>query len=190
MTVLVAKLHRDLAQRAKGFGVFIAQRPGDGETIDKNTLATVGVVHQAMQKLQPWLQLASGQVAVQRQVESGVGVAVGIGLGLHVEQHAEVALADERNALGDQCQGAGFCGHAAHLRKAAVTQGQQPVQQGFRVFHQCCVVEYGQLETTVPQFGFRLGRPAFSAGLIVVGVRPQPAGIVLAVMPATPFNRQ
>src|SRR3546814_5282642 len=57
---------------------------------------------------------SSDLVAVQRQVESGVGVTVGIGLGLHVEQHAEVALADERNLLGDQFQRAGFGGDAAH----------------------------------------------------------------------------
>lgn len=86
VTVLVAKLHGDFAQRLKQRRILLAQGIGDRKAVDENTFATLGVIHQAMQKLQPRLQLAGGQVGVQRQVEGGVGVAVGVRFGLHVEQ--------------------------------------------------------------------------------------------------------
>jgi hypothetical protein len=102
--VLVAKLYWHVTEVAKALGVFLAQGLGNGETIDENALTPFGVIDQAMQKLQPRLQLARRQVGVQGQVEGGVGIAVGIGFGLHIEQHAKVAFADKGDTAGDQRQ--------------------------------------------------------------------------------------
>ncbi|MNF19294.1 hypothetical protein D3C80_2239840 [compost metagenome] len=55
MAVLVAKLHGDLAKAGECLRVFAAQGVGDGKTVDENTLATLGIVDQAMQELQPRL---------------------------------------------------------------------------------------------------------------------------------------
>ncbi|MND61612.1 hypothetical protein D3C80_528730 [compost metagenome] len=143
-----------------------------------------------MQELQPRLQLPGWQIAVQRQVERGVGVAVGVGLGLHVEQHAEIALADEGNPLGDQLQRAGFGGHATDLGQSDIPYRQQPLQQGVRVVHQRLILEYRQLQITVPKPGFWLACLALGAGLVVIGVGAQPAGVEAAAVAVLPINRQ
>jgi hypothetical protein len=167
-----------------------AQRIGNRKTIDKNTLATLGVIHQAMQKLQPRLQLASRQVGMQRQVESGVGIAVGIGLGLHVEQHAEVAFTNEGNTLRDELQRTGFGGYATHLRQADVAHGEQPLQQRGVVVHQRRVFEHRQLQIAAPKKGLGLGGQAFGAGFIIVGMRAQPARIETAEVAVLPVDAQ
>nr|GFC69659.1 hypothetical protein [Tanacetum cinerariifolium] len=135
--VLVAKLHRDFAQQTVGIRVLLTQRLRDREAVDEAAVASLGVVHQAMQKLQAGLQLTCRQVGVQRQVEGGVGVTVGIGSGLHVEQHAEIALANERYALSQRTERTRHGGHAPYLGQPDVAYRQQPVEEGLWVLHHC-----------------------------------------------------
>ncbi|MNI46373.1 hypothetical protein D3C73_1008330 [compost metagenome] len=100
---------------------------------------------------------------MQRQVECGVGIAVGISFGLHIEQHAEIALADEGNSLRDQLQRTGLGGYAAHLGQAGIAHRQQPLQQGFIVIHQRLIFEHRQLQVVAPEPGCGLVRQAFGA---------------------------
>ena len=188
--VLVAELHGYFTQGLKQLRILQTQGVGDRKTIDENTFATLGIIHQAMQKLQPRLQLASRQIRVQWQVEGGVGVAVGVGFGLHIEQHAEVAFADERNPLRDELQRARLGGYAAHLGQADVAHGEQPLQQRGVVVHQRGVVEHRQLQIAVPQTGLRSAGQAFGAGFIVIGMCAQPARVEAAQVTVLPVDAQ
>ncbi len=168
-----------------------AQRLGQGQAVDEEAVAAHRLIGQAVQELQARLQLSRGQVGVGRQVDGGIGAAIGIGLGLHVEAHAEIGLAHERDSLGQADHRVRLQRRPAHQGQAHIAHGGQPGEIVRPVRLQVHEVELGQ------GFG-ALGAPqdlgwaevALGAAGLVIGVGAQPAGVIAAGVAVAPAHRQ
>ena len=127
--VEVLEPHRRAGEKRERLRMAFAQGLRHGEAVHQRGQTAAGLIHQAMQQLDPGYRRAIGIVGVRIKCQRRVSEVVGIGCGAHVEQRTEIRLARETEHRTQLEHHARLGGHALENHESESQECFQPRAQ-------------------------------------------------------------